>query len=106
MLVGDLLRGHTDTIILAILEKGDSYGYAINHKIAQITNNQFSLTEATLYIAFKRLEKEELVVSYWREGFNQTKRKYYSITNKGKEFLKQKREEWIYTSEILTKLIL
>lgn len=106
MLVGDLLRGHTDTIILAILEKGDSYGYAINHQIAQITDNQFNLTEATLYLAFKRLEKEELVVSYWREGLNQTKRKYYSITNRGKEFLKQKREEWIYTSEILNKLIL
>ncbi|HEY8365498.1 MAG TPA: PadR family transcriptional regulator [Haloplasmataceae bacterium] len=51
--VGDILRGHTDTIILSLLEDKDSYGYEINSTIAKITNQQFILTEATLYTALK-----------------------------------------------------
>ncbi len=104
-LVGDILRGHTDTIILSLLENEDSYGYAINSTIAQTTNQQFVLTEATLYTAFKRLESDGLITSYWREGLNQTKRKYYSITSKGKEILKIKREIWLNASKILNQLI-
>ena len=34
----DLLRGHTDTIILAQLQRGDNYGYEINKNIQQLTN--------------------------------------------------------------------
>lgn len=105
-LVGDLLRGHTDTIILALLEKGDSYGYEINKMISNMTNNQFSLTEATLYTAFRRLEKGGFITSYWQDGLNQTKRKYYSLTEAGKEYLRINREIWINASQILNRLIL
>lgn len=104
-LVGDILRGHTDTIILALLEKGDSYGYEINKMISNITNEQFLLTEATLYTAFRRLEKGGYINSYWKDGLNQTKRKYYSITESGKEYLQINRQIWINASQILNQLI-
>ena len=55
-IAGDLIRGHTDAIILARLLRGDSYGYEINKVIATLSNNRFELKEATLYTAFKRLE--------------------------------------------------
>ena len=45
----DLLRGHTDTIVLGILLKGDSYGYQIHKTIKEKTNEQFELKEKTLY---------------------------------------------------------
>ena len=93
-LTGDILRGHTDAIILSILEKGDSYGYKINSEINSIANQRFMLTEATLYTAFKRLEKSEFITSYWTEGINNTKRKYYSLTNKGKDYLNEHRQQW------------
>jgi|SRR5690554_1338850 len=105
-LVGDVLRGHTDTIILALLEKKDSYGYEINSTIARSTNKQFSLTEATLYTAFKRLRKGGYITSYWKDGLNQTKRKYYSITELGREYLQMKRKTWKHASAILNKLII
>ena len=56
-ITSDLIRGHTDTIILASLMGGDSYGYKINKDIQLKTNNQYELKEATLYTAFKRLEE-------------------------------------------------
>lgn len=104
-LVGDYLRGYTDTIILSILEKGDSYGYEINKTISEFTDGQFSLTEATLYTSFKRLEQGKYISSYWRKGLNQTRRKYYSITDRGQQYLKEKRGTWERVKVLLDKLI-
>ena len=62
MISTDLIRGHTDTIILNILRQGDSYGYEIYKKIIELSGNQYELKEATLYTAFRRLERD--VVTY------------------------------------------
>ncbi|MDE6282263.1 MAG: PadR family transcriptional regulator [Oscillospiraceae bacterium] len=45
----DTLRGHTDTIILAQLMRGDNYGYEINKNIQQMTQGEYGFKEATLY---------------------------------------------------------
>ena len=63
----DTLRGHTDTIILTQLMRGDNYGYEINKTIQQRTGGQYGFKEATLYTAFKRLEQSGLISSYWVE---------------------------------------
>ncbi len=63
----DTLRGHTDTIILTQLMRGDNYGYEINKTIQQRTGGQYGFKEATLYTAFKRLESGGLITSYWGE---------------------------------------
>ena len=63
-IAADLIRGHTDTIILAQLTHGDSYGYNINRVIQQITGGQYELKEATLYTAFRRLEQNGLCLLY------------------------------------------
>ena len=52
----DIIREHTDTIILSSLKKKDSYGYEINKKIKLASDGRYELNEATLYTAFKRLE--------------------------------------------------
>ena len=64
-LTSDLIRGHTETIILAQLLKKDSYGYEINKSIQQTTHGEYELKEATLYSAFRRLENAEMIESYW-----------------------------------------
>lgn len=61
----DTLRGHTDMIILTQLLRGDNYGYEINKNIQQRTGGQYGFKEATLYTAFKRLEQNGLITSYW-----------------------------------------
>ena len=48
-IASDLIRGHTDTIILANLINGDSYGYRINKSIQERTDGKYELMEATLY---------------------------------------------------------
>ena len=63
-IASDLIRGHTDTIILAQLLQEDSYGYKINKRIQELTQNEYELKEATLYTAFRRLEEAGYFCSY------------------------------------------
>ncbi len=68
----DIIRGHTETIILAHLIKGNSYGYEINKSIKDKTDNKYELNDATLYCAFRRLEQLGYISSYWGERNNRS----------------------------------
>jgi PadR family transcriptional regulator PadR len=101
----DLIRGHTVTIILNILRQGDSYGHEIHKKISMLSGNQYELKEATLYTAFRRIEREGYVVSYWGDETQGGRRKYYRITDDGRAFYEQMRKEWDFAEKILNQLI-
>lgn len=101
----DLIRGNTDTIILNILRQGDSYGYEIYKKIIELSGNQYELKEATLYTAFRRLEQDGYILSYWGDETQGGRRKYYRITDEGKERYEQNKKDWNFAKEVLDKLI-
>ncbi len=104
-IAGDLIRGHTDAIILARLLRGDSYGYEINKTIATLSGGRFELKEATLYTAFKRLEDQGYIASYWGSDGPGARRRYYTITAAGKDAAYRLKGEWLETKEIMDKLI-
>lgn len=101
----DLIRGHTDTIVLRILLDEDSYGYEIYKTIHEKSNQLYELKEATLYSSFRRLEKEGYIQSYWGDESQGGRRKYYKITDEGKELYKQNKQDWEFTQNIINKLI-
>ncbi|MCI8486486.1 MAG: helix-turn-helix transcriptional regulator [Clostridia bacterium] len=104
-IASDLIRGSTDTIILAHLMKKDSYGYEINKSISEITNGQYELKEATLYTAFRRLEEMGMIVSYWGDENSGARRRYYKITNIGQGYYKESKAEWENAQILISKLI-
>ncbi len=104
-IAGDLIRGHTDAIILARLLQGDSYGYEINKTIHAMTSGRFELKEATLYTAFKRLEELGFIRSYWGTEGSGARRRYYSITPAGKIASGRLKAEWLETKEIMDHLL-
>ncbi|MGI5859867.1 MAG: PadR family transcriptional regulator [Tepidanaerobacteraceae bacterium] len=101
----DLIRGHTDTIILNVLRQGDSYGYEIYKKIIELSGNQYELKEATLYTAFRRLEQDGYILSYWGDETQGGRRKYYRITDEGRKFYEQSKHAWNFAKDVLDKLI-
>ena len=101
----DILRGHTDAIILAQLMQGDSYGYEINKTVQQRTGGAYGFKEATLYTAFKRLEQNGLITSYWGEDGPGARRRYYAITGAGRMQFMDDLQEWAKTREVLNALI-
>ena len=101
----DVIRGHTDAVILAQLLRRDSYGYEINTPIETCSGGEFVLKEATLYTAFRRLEDGGYIISYWGDEAVGARRKYYKITEKGRELYRQARAEWDASVRILNALL-
>ena len=104
-IAGDLIRGHTDAIILARLLQSDSYGYEINKTISTLSAGRFELKEATLYTAFRRLEETGYIASYWGDSGAGARRRYNTITPAGREACHRLLTEWAETKEIMDKLL-
>ena len=104
-IASDLIRGHTDTIILARLMDNDNYGYEINKSIQERTGGNYELKEATLYTAFRRLEQSGYIFSYWGDEQTGARRRYYSITDSGRDKYTSLIAEWKTAKEMIDKLI-
>jgi PadR family transcriptional regulator PadR len=92
-------------MILCVLGAGESYGYEIGRSIREITEGEYIIKETTLYSAFARMEKSGLIESYPGSITHGKPRTYYRITGKGRDFRKEKREEWDFTKKIISKFI-
>lgn len=87
-----LRKGSTPLLILSILSTEKMYGYQIMRELERRSEGYFTMTAALLYPALHRLELDGLLKSEWREG--KRKRKYYSITQKGRKALAVSHAEW------------
>ena len=104
-IASDLIRGHTDTIILARLMGGDNYGYEINKSILLRTGGEYELKEATLYTTFRRLEQAGHITSYWGDEQTGARRRYYSISDSGREVYAELVREWEKAKQMIDRLI-
>ena len=95
-ITSDILRGHTEAIILANLLEQDSYGYQINN---------YELKQATLYSAFRRLEQAGCIRTYWGDETVGARRRYYAITEDGRKAYQGYKQEWQEAKEIIDKLL-
>jgi DNA-binding PadR family transcriptional regulator len=102
----DMLRGHTETVILKILVQGDSYGYEITKKIGEDSGGMVDIKDATIYTAFRRMEKDGLVEAYWKDvDIGGARRRYYKVTEVGRKVYGEKLAEWQRIRNVLDKLI-
>lgn len=104
-LTSDIIRGHTETIILAQLLEHDSYGYEINKSIKDRTCGAYEAKEGTLYTAFRRLEQAGYIRSYWGDESAGARRRYYAITEEGRIFYNENKAEWQRIKHIIDCLI-
>lgn len=104
-LSSDLLRGHTDTIILKFLTSGDKYGYEITKLVYERSGRQYELKEATMYSSLKRLEKDGHISSYWGDETHGGRRKYYHLTSSGRTQYESNKQNWDYSKKILDRLL-
>jgi DNA-binding PadR family transcriptional regulator len=104
-ITADLIRGHTETIILAHLRSRESYGYEVNKSIYEKSKGRYELKEATLYGAFRRLEEAGCIESFWGDETTGARRRYYRITDRGINILQDNLEEWQDTKKLIDILI-
>ncbi len=102
----DLIRGHIDTIILHTLLDGDKFAEQISETIEIKSENAYKINQATLYSALKRLQNIKLLNSYQKDIENGAgRRKFFTLTEKGRETVDQNLSSWSYSRAIIDKLI-
>lgn len=97
----DLVAASATPLVLAILAEGDSYGYAIIKRVAELSGGEWQWTDGMLYPVLHRLERQKLVAAKWGESETGRKRRYYRITREGTAQLALQREQWAVVDRTL-----
>lgn len=89
----DLLRGHLDRLLLAVLGEAPGHGYELSQRLTERSGGELDVHEGSLYPALHRLERGGLVDSSWSTGDGR-RRRIYRLTPAGRRALKTSRQEW------------
>lgn len=101
----ELVKGSTSLILLQLLDEKDMYGYEVVKEMESRTDYVLQIKEGTLYPALHKLEKQRYIESYWQEPNKGPARKYYRITEGGKEILHEKTSEWKSFVRVIDKVM-
>src|ERR671921_852162 len=89
----ELLKGHLDALLLAVLEAGPRHGYAVIEALRDGSNGTLDLPTGTVYPALHRLERAGLITSDWETVIGR-RRRAYRLTTAGKWALREHRTVW------------
>jgi DNA-binding PadR family transcriptional regulator len=99
----DLVAASATPLLLAILNKGPSYGDAIIQAVRDLSNGELEWSEGMLYPVLHRLEDQGLIESYEERGETGRKRRYYRLSRDGKRALASERQTWSSVNATLEK---
>ena len=85
-----LKKGTLELCVLAALSQSDRYGY----ELVEIISRHIDITEGTIYPLLRRCLNDGLFDSYLKESDQGPPRKYYRLTERGKDVYKELRAEW------------
>jgi len=94
MISRTLTAASTRPIILAILSRGEDYGYNLIQQVREFTGGCLEWTEGMIYPVLQRMEIDALITSKWKLAGEQRPRRYYRITEKGRAELSSELAGW------------
>jgi DNA-binding PadR family transcriptional regulator len=100
----DLVAASAIPLILSILQRGDSYGYAIIQQVRELSGGEMEWADGMLYPILHRLEQRNLVESFWGEAESGRRRKYYRLRGSGALELAALRAHWDKLHGMLQRL--
>lgn len=101
----ELRRGSLELIVLHLLAGGEAYGYEIVSKLTAETSGALEVTDGTLYPVLYRLERAAFVTVRWETPERGVPRKYYRLTDSGREELARLTHEWTTFASAMAKLL-
>jgi DNA-binding PadR family transcriptional regulator len=104
MISKTLMAASTRPIILAILSRGEDYGYSIIQKVKEVSGGSLEWSDGMLYPVLQRMEMDGLIASQWRLSGENRPRRYYTITERGREELASELISWRNVWQALTRL--
>lgn len=100
----ELLKGHLDALLLAVLEAGPQHGYAVIEALRDGSGGTLDLPPGTVYPALHRLERAGLITSSWHTVAGR-RRRTYQLTPSGQGALGEQRAVWEQFSTAVSKLL-
>ena len=97
----ELVKGNIESLLLSLVGQQPMYGYQIIKELEKRSQGYFRFKEGTLYPILHRLEKAGLIESKWQTLFKGRQRRYYYITDSGRNSLVEKKSQW---SDFLTAM--
>jgi len=99
------LDGNMDTLLLAVLSEGPSYGYQMVQDLNARAPGVLKTGEGTIYPVLHRLEERKLIQSSWRTGETGRQRRYYRVTSRGKKALSDSRLQWASLKKVMNTVL-
>ena len=90
----DLVAASATPLVLAILLEGESYGYAIQKRVSELSGGNLEWSDGMLYPVLHRLERLGLIAGKWQQAETGRRRRYYRLTTKGEKQLATERQQW------------
>ena len=101
----DLVAASATPLVLAILSEGESYGYAIIKRVAELSGGELQWTDGMLYPVLHRLERNGFVEAVWGRSESGRQRKYYRLTGSGEAELASQRRQWQVVDSTLRRTL-
>jgi PadR family transcriptional regulator, regulatory protein PadR len=101
----NLMQGTLDVLILKAVSLGSLHGYGVLLRIQQISGEQLSIQQGSLYPALFRLEHQGLIASEWGESDNNRKAKFYRLTAAGRKQLRSETDNWNRMASLMTGIL-
>jgi PadR family transcriptional regulator PadR len=97
-------KGSAELVVLALLEDEPRHGYELVRLIDERSGGALTFNFASLYATLYKLEERGLLQGRWVERAGQRRRRYYRLTNKGRDVLATQREEWARFFQLVSNL--
>lgn len=101
----DLLQGTLDLLILKILALQSMHGWAIAHRIHQMSSDVLQVGQSALYPALHKLEQQGLIEAEWKVSETNRRARYYSLTRAGKKALAAEVANWTRLSAAVSSIV-
>jgi len=101
----ELLPGSLDLLILKAVSLGPLHGYGVLLRIQQLSGGALQVEQGSLYPALYRLERADLLKTWWGTSENNRRAKYYELTPAGSRRLQQETESWHRLATAVQKVL-
>ena len=104
MLSKELVAASTVPLVLSVLARGETYGYALIQSVRELSGGRIEWTEGMLYPVLHWMEREKMIESEWRQPEGERRRKYYRLRKEGRKALEKEQEQWMAVHTTLVSL--
>ena len=101
----DLVQGTLDMLILKIVALEPMHGWAIAHRIRQMSNDVLQVGQSALYPALHKLEQQGWVEAEWKVSENNRRARYYALTRAGRGALAKEAKQWERLSTAISLIV-